>query len=172
MGFNSVRVHQKAEDPRFLFWADRLGLMVWAETAGAYAFSPAAVGLLMTEWLDLVQRDRSHPCIVAWVPVNESWGVQDIAVVPAQRAFARSLADVTRALDPSRPVMSNEGWEHVDSDILGLHDYTVDPEVLRARYVDRQAAAETVLSGARAAGPAPDPGRRAGPGLPRRAGPR
>jgi beta-galactosidase/beta-glucuronidase len=147
MGFNSVRVHQKAEDPRFLFWADRLGLMVWAETAGAYAFSPAAVGLLMTEWLDLVQRDRSHPCVVAWVPVNESWGVQDIAVVPAQRAFARSLADVTRALDASRPVMSNEGWEHVDSDILGLHDYTVDPEVLRARYVDRQAAAETVLSG-------------------------
>jgi beta-galactosidase/beta-glucuronidase len=147
MGFNAVRIHQKAEDPRFLFWADRLGLLVWGETAGAYAFSPAAVSLLMTEWLDLVRRDRSHPCVVVWVPVNESWGVQDIATVVAQQQFARSLAGVTRALDPSRPVVSNEGWEHVDSDILGLHDYTVDPDHLRARYLDKRAAVEVALSG-------------------------
>jgi hypothetical protein len=147
MGFNAVRVHQKAEDPRFLYWADRLGLLVWGETAGAYQFSPTAVGLLMTEWLDLVRRDRSHPSVVVWVPVNESWGVQDIATVPAQQRFARALADVTRALDPSRPVVSNEGWEHVDSDILGLHDYTVDPDELRARYLGRQAATETALAG-------------------------
>jgi beta-galactosidase/beta-glucuronidase len=146
MGFNAVRVHQKAEDPRFLYWADRLGLMVWGETAGAYEFSPTAVSRLTTEWLELVRRDRGHPCVVAWVPVNESWGVQDIAAVKAQQDFVRALASLTRALDPSRPVMSNEGWEHVDSDILGLHDYTVDPDVLRARYLDA-AAVDTVLSG-------------------------
>jgi beta-galactosidase/beta-glucuronidase len=147
MGFNAVRVHQKAEDPRFLYWADRLGLLVWAETAGAYDFSATAIALLTTEWLDLVRRDRSHPCVVAWVPVNESWGVQDISTVAAQRDFTRALAGLTRALDPSRPVMSNEGWEHVDSDILGLHDYTVEPDLLRSRYVDRQAAVDTVLAG-------------------------
>ncbi len=145
MGFNAVRMHQKAEDPRFLFWADRLGLLVWAETASAYEFSSTAVTLLMTEWLELVRRDRSHPAVVVWVPVNESWGVQDISTVPAQQAFARSLADVTRALDPSRPVMSNEGWEHATSDILGLHDYTLDADELRARYLDRQAAVEAAL---------------------------
>jgi beta-galactosidase/beta-glucuronidase len=146
MGFNAVRVHQKAEDPRFLYWADRLGLLVWAETAGAYEFSAAAVGLLAAEWTDLVRRDRSHPAIMAWVPVNESWGVQDIAVNPAQQHYARALAGLTRALDPSRPVMSNEGWEHVDSDILGLHDYTTDPEQLRRRYRDQDAAAGVVLA--------------------------
>ncbi|MDX6298919.1 MAG: hypothetical protein QOF53_133 [Nocardioidaceae bacterium] len=147
MGFNAVRVHQKAEDPRFLYWADRLGLLVWGETAGAYEFSASAVAMLTTEWLELVRRDRSHPSIVAWVPVNESWGVQDISTVPAQQHFARSIAGLTRALDPSRPAVSNEGWEHVDSDILGLHDYTVDPDQLRARYLDRESAVDAVLSG-------------------------
>lgn len=146
MGFNAVRVHQKAEDPRFLYWADRLGLLVWAETASAYVFSPAAIELLVAEWLQLVRRDRSHPAIMAWIPVNESWGVQDIATNPAQQRFARSLADLTRALDPSRPVLSNEGWEHVDSDILGLHDYATDPELLRRRYGDRQAVIDLVRS--------------------------
>jgi beta-galactosidase/beta-glucuronidase len=146
MGFNAVRVHQKAEDPRFLFWADRLGLMVWAETAGAYEFSTRAVSMLTTEWLAMVRRDRSHPSIVCWVPLNESWGVQDISTDPSQQAYARSLADLTRALDPTRPVMSNEGWEHVDSDILGLHDYTVDPDHLRARWATRQSTQESVLA--------------------------
>lgn len=147
MGFNAVRVHQKAEDPRFLFWTDRLGLLVWGETAAAYEFSSTAVALLMSEWLELVRRDRSHPSVVVWVPVNESWGVQDIATDPAQQAFTRSLAEVTRALDPTRPVLSNEGWEHTASDILGLHDYTTDASVLRARYLDRRAAVDAALAG-------------------------
>ena len=152
MGFNAVRVHQKAEDPRFLFWADRLGLMVWAETAAAYVYSPTAVALLVTEWMDLIRRDRSHPAIIAWVPLNESWGVPDIASRADQQNFARSLASLTRALDPGRPVVSNDGWEHVDSDILGLHDYAGDAGELRARYGTSQAVGETVRS---ARGPLP-----------------
>ena len=147
MGFNAVRVHQKAEDPRFLYWADRLGLLVWGETAGAYEFSADAVSLLTSEWTALVRRYRSHPSVVVWVPINESWGVQDIATVPAQQQFAQALVSLTRALDPSRPAVSNEGWEHVDSDVLGLHDYTSDPERLRARYADREAVQESVLRG-------------------------
>jgi beta-galactosidase/beta-glucuronidase len=139
MGFNCVRVHQKAEDPRFLFWADRLGLLVWGESAAAYEFSSTAVELFVAEWTELVRRDRSHPSIVVWVPINESWGVQDIASKPAQQQFAQAIASLTRSLDPTRPVVSNEGWEHVDSDILGLHDYTVDAERLRRRYLDRDA---------------------------------
>jgi beta-galactosidase/beta-glucuronidase len=147
MGFNAVRIHQKAEDPRFLYWADRLGLLVWGETAGAYEFSADAVGLLTAEWIDLVRRYRSHPSVVVWVPVNESWGVQDIATASAQQQFAQAMVSLTRALDPSRPAVSNEGWEHVDSDILGIHDYTVDADRLRERYVDRQSASDAVLRG-------------------------
>lgn len=143
LGFTAARLHQKIEDPRFLFWADRLGLLVWGETPGAYAFSPTAVQRLMREWMDAVERDISHPSIVTWVPINESWGVQHIPTDRSQQAYARSLADVTRALDPSRPVISNDGWEHVDSDILSVHDYEGDGAVLGATYAD--AAARTRL---------------------------
>jgi beta-galactosidase/beta-glucuronidase len=134
IGFNAVRVHQKVEDPRFLFWADRLGLLVWGETANAFAFSLEAVRRLTTEWLDVVHRDISHPCIVTWVPLNESWGVQDIATDPAQQAYATGLAALTRAVDPSRPVVSNDGWEHTDSDLWTVHDYADSGAVLAERY--------------------------------------
>ena len=144
LGFNAVRVHQKVEDPRFLFWADRLGLLVWGETAGAFAFSVRAVELLTREWLEILRRDRSHPSIVTWVPLNESWGVQDIATDRAQQAYATALTALTRAVDPTRPVVSNDGWEHVDSDILGIHDYTSEPGVLLARYGDDRAVRDTL----------------------------
>ncbi|MFP5369678.1 MAG: glycoside hydrolase family 2 TIM barrel-domain containing protein, partial [Actinomycetes bacterium] len=134
LGFNAVRVHQKVEDPRLLHWADRLGLLVWGETANAFAFSPESVRRLTTEWLEVVHRDVSHPCIVTWVPINESWGVPDIATDPAQQAYATALAALTRAVDPSRPVISNDGWEHTDSDVWSVHDYADTGAVLRERY--------------------------------------
>ncbi|MEV7686761.1 glycoside hydrolase family 2 protein [Streptomyces bungoensis] len=146
MGFNAVRVHQKAEDPRFLYWADRLGLLVWGETGAAYEFGTEAVELLTREWLAMVRRDRSHPSIVTWVPVNESWGASDIPRDPAQRHYSIALANLTRAVDPTRPVMSNEGWEHTDSDILGVHDYSSDPGELARRYGDA-GAVERLLAG-------------------------
>ncbi|MET3638013.1 glycoside hydrolase family 2 protein [Curtobacterium oceanosedimentum] len=150
LGFTAARNHQKIEDPRFLYWADRLGLLVWGEAPGAYAFSPLAVQRLVREWMDAVERDASHPSIVTWVPANESWGVQHIATDPAQQAYARSLADVTRALDPTRPVISNDGWEHTNSDIVTVHDYEGDGAELAATYADD--AARTTLLGGR--GPA------------------
>lgn len=134
LGFNACRIHQKVEDPRFLYWADRLGLLVWGEMANAYEFSPNAVDRLTREWLSVLERDRSHPCIVTWVPINESWGVDEIAQSPAQQAYASALYHLTRAIDPTRPVISNEGWEHTFSDILGIHDYTQHASQLTARF--------------------------------------
>lgn len=139
LGFNTARIHQKVEDPRLLFWADRLGLLIWGETAAAYDFTPRAVELLTREWPAIIRRDRSHPCVAVWVPVNESWGAQDISRSVPQREYVRSLAALTRALDPTRPVVSNDGWEHVESDLLTVHDYTFDPPTLAARYADDDA---------------------------------
>lgn len=151
LGFNTARIHQKAEDPRFLYWADRLGLMIWAETASAYAFDPRAITNLVSEWTQIVRRDVSHPSIVVWVPLNESWGIQHISHDPRQQAFSRSVADLTRALDGSRPVISNDGWEHAASDILTVHDYEADPGVLTARYGD-EASLRRMLRGRGPAG--------------------
>jgi beta-galactosidase/beta-glucuronidase len=145
LGFNAVRIHQKVEDPRFLYWCDRLGVMVWGEMANAYAFSPRTVERFTREWLDVVRRDRNHPAIVAWVPLNESWGVTEIAQREEQQAFASALYYLTKALDPTRPVISNDGWEHTDSDIIGVHDYAVTGDHLRGRYDSPEAIERSLL---------------------------
>ena len=144
LGFNGVRIHQKVEDPRFLYWCDRLGLLVWGEMANAYVFSPTAVERLTREWLEVLDRDYSHPCIVTWVPLNESWGVPDVARDPAQRHYVQALYYLTKALDPTRPVIGNDGWEHVVSDIFSIHDYAFDGDTLRERYGNLEAVRRTL----------------------------
>ncbi|HZS87197.1 MAG TPA: glycoside hydrolase family 2 TIM barrel-domain containing protein [Chloroflexota bacterium] len=144
LGFNGVRIHQKVEDPRFLYWCDRLGLLVWGEIANAYVFSPEAARRLMNEWTEAVTRDYSHPSIVAWVPLNESWGVNNLARDPAQQHYVQALYHLTKALDPTRPVIGNDGWEFLVGDVLGIHDYTFDGATLRQRYGSAEAVERTI----------------------------
>ena len=134
MGFNGVRKHQKIEDPRYLYWADRLGLLVWEEMPSAYRFTQQSVQRTTKEWMAVIDRDVSHPCIVAWVPFNESWGVPNLPMNAAERHYVRALYHLTRTLDPTRPVVGNDGWESVATDIIGIHDYDADPERLAKRY--------------------------------------
>jgi beta-galactosidase/beta-glucuronidase len=145
LGFNGVRKHQKLEDPRYLYWADRLGLLVWAEMPSAYRLSDRSIHAITKEWLEAVQRDRGHPCIVAWVPFNESWGVPDLTRRARSRTFVRALYNLTRTLDPTRPVIGNDGWENDATDILTIHDYTPDSEVILERYGSRERIRETLL---------------------------
>lgn len=134
MGFNGVRKHQKIEDPRYLYWADVLGLLVWEEMPSAYRFTAKAIHRMTREWAEVITRDRSHPCIVVWVPFNESWGVPDLNLVSASRDAVAALYHLTRTLDPTRLVIGNDGWESSATDIIGIHDYDTDPAHLRARY--------------------------------------
>jgi len=124
LGFNGVRKHQKVEDPRYLYWADRIGLMVSAEMANAYLFNDDSVARMTREWIEVVQRDYNHPSIVIWVPVNESWGVPNLADA-RQQAHLRSLYYLTKSLDDTRLVIDNDGWEHTEvTDLFAIHDYT------------------------------------------------
>ena len=134
MGFNGVRKHQKIEAPRFLYWADVLGLLVWEEMPSAYRYNKRSIQRLTREWMKVIERDVSHPCIVAWVPFNESWGVPDLPDSSAQRHYVRALYHMTKSLDPTRPVIGNDGWESVATDIIGVHDYDHDPERIGRRY--------------------------------------
>lgn len=146
LGFNGVRIHQKAEDPRFLCWCDRLGLLVWGEMANAYVFTREAQTRLAREWLEVLERDYNHPCVVTWVPLNESWGVPNLERDPAQRDFVKAMYHLTKSLDPSRPAIGNDGWELVVGDILGVHDYSLDGETLRERYASAEALERTLGS--------------------------
>lgn len=134
MGFNGVRKHQKIEDPRYLYWADKLGLLVWEEMPSAYRFSPKAITRIVREWSEAIARDYSHPCIIVWVPFNESWGVPNLTAIQAHRNAVEALYHLTKTLDSTRPVIGNDGWEASATDILGIHDYDFDAEKLRARY--------------------------------------
>jgi hypothetical protein len=144
LGFNGVRVHQKVEDPRFLHWCDRLGVLVWAEMPSAYEFSTTTVQRLTREWMEVLARDHNHPCVITWVPINESWGVPGVAQSAQQQELVRALFHLTKALDQSRLVVGNDGWEHVVSDLMTVHDYTPDARLLRERYADPAAVEETL----------------------------
>jgi len=134
MGFNGARKHQKVEEPRYLYWADRLGLLVWGEMANAYQYSEAAVQRITQEWQEAIARDFNHPSIVAWVPINESWGVPDLHGDVRQRHHLLALYHLIWSLDTTRMVISNDGWEHALTDLLTIHDYEGDGAVLQERY--------------------------------------
>lgn len=134
MGFNGVRKHQKIEDPRFLYHADRLGFLVWGEAPAAYQYTSQYVRRITNEWIDAVQRDYSHPCIVVWVPLNESWGILNISQRKDIQHHSLAMLSLTKSLDDTRLVMSNDGWEHTCSDLLTIHDYCPNKQTLLQRY--------------------------------------
>jgi hypothetical protein len=140
MGFNGVRKHQKIEDPRYLFWADVLGLAVWLEMPSAYRFTDRSIERVTREWMDAVKRDYSHPCVFGLVPFNESWGVPNLPDSPKERHWVRGLYSLTKTLDPTRPVVGNDGWESVATDMIGIHDYDPNPESIARRYQTEETA--------------------------------
>jgi beta-galactosidase/beta-glucuronidase len=136
MGFNGARKHQKLEDPRYLYWADKMGFLVSDEMANAYLFDEQYVQRFSREWMEAVVRDRNHPSVIMWAPLNESWGVPNLAD-PRQREHLRELYHMTKSLDDSRPVIDNEGWQHTETtDLFAVHDYSPSEQTLLARWHD------------------------------------
>ena len=135
-GFNGVRKHQKIEDERFLYWCDVRGILVWSEMASFYFFSDRSVQRFTDEWVKIVRQNYNHPSIITWVPLNESWGVPDIRNSKLQQGFANSIYYLTKSMDNTRLVISNDGWEHTISDIITLHDYCQHGDELLASHTD------------------------------------
>ena len=134
LGYNGLRKHQKTEDERFLYWCDVKGMLVWSEAPAAYIYSDRAVELFTREWLDIVKQNYNHPSIITWTPINESWGVPQVETNRIQQHFTEAIYHLTKSIDPHRPVIVNDGWEHTVSDILTLHDYEEAGEILKKRY--------------------------------------
>lgn len=136
MGFNGARKHQKVEDPRYLYWADKMGFLVSGEIANAYEFDDQYVKRITNEWIEAVERDYNHPSIIIWNPINESWGVPNIRD-PRQQQHLRAMYTTTKSLDSTRLVIDNEGWEHTDlTDLFAIHDYARTGGDLEAKYKD------------------------------------
>lgn len=126
MGFNGARKHQKLEDPYFYYYADELGFLVWAEMPSAYTFCEREVTAVIDEWQGIVNAVRNFTSVITYVPLNESWGTREIGTNKEQQNFARSLYYLTKSLDSSRLVSTNDGFENIEeSDILSIHDYDI-----------------------------------------------
>lgn len=132
VGFNGARLHQKVFEPRFLYWADKLGYIVWGEYPnwGQNYNNPAINLPTVEEWTELVRRDRNHPSVIGWCPFNETCKEAG----PLQKV----VFNVTKAIDPSRPTIDSSGWYHgvANPDIMDAHDYEADPAKFRAKWDD------------------------------------
>jgi len=129
LGFNGARLHMKLFEPRFLYWADRLGYLIWGEYPnwGLDHSDPCALANHQTEWLEALARDRNHPSIVGWCPFNETTATQY-----SQGILNTYLATV--AADPVRPVIDTSGYVHVKTDIYDCHNYSQDAAALRGLF--------------------------------------
>ena len=130
-GFNGARLHQKVFEPRFLYWADKLGYLVWGEfpSWGVNIAHAEAVRRFVDEWHEVVRRDRNHPAIIGWCPLNETGTDEYVARL-------ETLLATTRTMDPTRPFLDSSGYTHFlpETDVFDAHDYEQNPEAFAARY--------------------------------------
>jgi len=130
LGMNGARLHQRVFEERFLYWADRLGYLVWGEYADGHDISDGrGIGYFLPEWMETVRRDLSHPCIIGWCPQNESYWNKDLDPLCLKVCYT-----VTKDMDPTRPVIDSSGGVHFLTDMYDIHDYEQDPARFRESF--------------------------------------
>lgn len=141
MGFNGVRKHQKIEDERFYTLCDEYGLVCFLEMPSMYTYSEEGGASFIKQWMKVVKEHDHHPSIMSYVPFNETWGINDLEYIQRKdiQAFVNHVVDITKKYDPTRFVISDDGWEHTNSDILTLHEYMQDAKVFKDNYSFEQA---------------------------------
>jgi len=126
-GFNGARLHQKVFEERFHYWADKLGYLTWGESS-SWGIDPnngTASRNFLTEWEEIITRDRNHPSIIAWTPFNEAWSRGE-----ENKRLIANAYDLTHLLDTTRPVNDSSGGLHVKTDLWTEHTYEQDPQKL------------------------------------------
>lgn len=136
MGYNGIRMHQYVGDERFYYYADVMGLLVWCEMPSPHKFNEKMKAEFTAQWLDIVRQYYNYPSLCTWVIFNESWGIRGVYGDESQQRFTRAMYQLTKSCDALRPVISNDGWEHTESDVLTVHNYEQDGEKLYEMYKD------------------------------------
>ncbi|GAB6138580.1 glycoside hydrolase family 2 protein [Halanaerobaculum tunisiense] len=134
MGFNGVRKHQKIEDNRFMYLCDVIGLVMWAEMPSSFEYSHVSNENVTKELYSFVSKHYNNPSVIVYTLLNESWGINEVFTNEKQQNFVNALVHLTKSLDDTRLVVGNDGWEHTITDILTIHDYNSDEEIMKERY--------------------------------------
>ena len=137
-GFNSARLHQKVFEERFHYHADRMGYLTWGESAcwglgwtrSQWYTQDRYTGVFnfLREWRETVERDANHPSIIAWTPLNETDRPMDLDFY---RGVMTEVYDLTKQVDPTRPVNDASGYQHVKTDLWTVHLYRKDAAELK-----------------------------------------
>ena len=149
-GFNGARLHQKAFEPRFHYWADQLGYLTWAESPSwglaccdPYKFTPEqvwhAAANFNAEWTNLVRRDFNSPSVIAWTPFNETGSTEE--TIHLLRLVQERIYDLTKALDPTRPCNETSGYVHAKTDLWTVHAYCKSTEELHDTLIPKDGKA-------------------------------
>ncbi|OGO93427.1 MAG: beta-galactosidase [Clostridiales bacterium GWF2_38_85] len=135
LGFNGARLHEKVFEPRFLYWADKLGYLVWGEHAnwGLDITEFTQLEHFLPEWMEAVERDFNHPSIIGWCPFNETW---DFNWRRQNDILLRTVYNITKAMDSTRPVIDTSGNFHGITDIYDIHDYNQSVEQFSSHYIN------------------------------------
>ncbi len=144
LGFNGARLHEKVFEQRYLYWADRLGYLVWGEYPnwGLDMTSSKALEIFLPEWMEALKRDFNAPAVVGWCPFNETWDKDCywdengayVPGIPQDDKVLSLIYDLTKSLDPTRPVIDTSGNFHVITDIFDVHEYEQTPEKFKAKF--------------------------------------
>lgn len=133
LGFNGARMHQKVFERRYLYWADKLGYLIWGEYSswGIDVTDSRVLEKYAIPWLESVERDYNSPALIGWCPLNETW---DCDGRRQDDRLIQSIYRITKAADPTRPVIDTSGHYHVETDIFDVHDYEQDVEKFAEHY--------------------------------------
>lgn len=147
-GYNGIRIHEKTETERFMYFADLMGLVVWCEIPSAYEFGEKLIDRYLEEMSAIIKQKRNHPSVITWVLFNESWGIGEIASDDKVYNFTQSMYYLAKSLD-DRPVIVNDGWEHTSCDVITIHNYTQDADVLFDNCKDLTKSSEKSIKAAK-----------------------
>jgi len=130
LGFDGARLHQRVFERRFLYWADKLGYIVWGEYAdwGIDLSRPESYLIFTREWAEAMERDIHHPSLIGWCPLNERWETTFPGLI-------EGIFRLTKRLDPTRPAIDASGGYHFASpDVYDSHNYEQDVAKFKAAY--------------------------------------
>lgn len=147
-GFNGARMHQKVFEPGYIYWADKLGYLVWGEYADWQLdlSTSSALEVFLPEWLEALHRDFNHPSIIGWCPFNETWDSRNVRHSRQDDEVLRSIYKVTKTLDPTRPVIDTSGNFHVVTDVFDIHNYEQDPNKFSDLFEPMKTGGEVYVS--------------------------
>lgn len=144
LGLNFLRIHIKPDEPRRLYWADKIGMLIMEDMPNTWNQNAEARRTWEQTMREVLPRDRNHPSIFAWVAFNETWGLvhPQYAKDKGTQEWVRSMLSEIRKLDPTRLVEDNSpcNYDHIEGTDLNSWHFYIDDHDASKRHIEEVVA--------------------------------